>query len=81
LVVDWLFSTADIVFLVTVLSSHVSLRSSYQQLIFQTRFTVKNCSLISSASLLSSVCAEPWTSVYEVVTIVMRACGSCRGDA
>src|SRR5690349_25133556 len=40
---------------VTVLSSHASLRSSYQQLIFQTRFIVKNCSLISSASLLSSV--------------------------
>jgi hypothetical protein len=37
------FSAADIVFLVTVLSSHVSLRSSYQQLIFQTRFTTKDC--------------------------------------
>src|SRR6266478_9862324 len=48
-----LFSAAEIVFLVTVLSSHESLRSSYQQLIFQTRSTVKNCSLISSASLLS----------------------------
>jgi hypothetical protein len=47
------FSVADIVFLVTLLSSHVSLRSSYQQLIFQTRFTVKHCSLIFSASLLS----------------------------
>jgi hypothetical protein len=36
------FSAADIVFLVTVLSSHVSPRSSYQQLIFQTRFTANN---------------------------------------
>jgi hypothetical protein len=53
--IDPLFSTAELVLLVTVISSQrVSLRSSHQQLIFQTRFTAKNCSLISSASLLSS---------------------------
>jgi hypothetical protein len=48
LVVDWLFSTANIVFLVTVLpSQRVSLRSSCQQSTFQTLFTVRNCRAIS----------------------------------
>jgi len=52
------FSAADIVFLVTVLSSHVSLRSSYQQLIFQTRFTAKDC---ESDFLCIAVIKRAWS--------------------
>jgi hypothetical protein len=48
LVVNWLFSTTDIVFLFTVLSSQrVSLRSSYQQSTVQMLFAVGNSSAIS----------------------------------
>jgi hypothetical protein len=45
---DSLLPIAEIVFLLTMCSpQRMPLRSTYQQMMFQTRFTEKNCSLIS----------------------------------
>jgi hypothetical protein len=50
------FSAGDIVFLVTVLpSQRLPLRSTYQQMMFQTSFTVKTRNLISLRDALSTV--------------------------
>jgi len=76
-----LFSTTEIVSLVTVrFSQQLSLRSSYQQLIVQTRFTVQNCSLIPSASLLIKRAWSRGGGEHEFTAIVMRACASCGRD-
>jgi len=65
--------------LVTVLSSHASLRSSYQQLILQTRFTVNNWqSDFFCIAVIKRV--EPWGGEHEFTAIVMRAFASCGRD-
>lgn len=76
-----IFSAADIVFLVTVLPFSVCRCVAHMSNRFSKRFSSSQTAApSSSASSLSSLCVEPWVSAYESVTIVIRACRSCRGD-
>src|ERR1700756_1966027 len=76
-----LFSTSDIFFVVTVSSSQrVSLRSSCQQLTFQTCFNRKDCRLAASALLFSSVRGAVWRGKNEFKEIAINASASCGRD-
>ena len=73
--------TTEIVFLATVsFSQQSSLRSSYQQLIFQTRFTIKNCSVIPSALPFIKRACSGAEGEHEFTAMVTRACASCGRD-
>jgi hypothetical protein len=76
-----LFSTGDILFVVTVSSSQrMLLRSSCQQLTFQTCFTAETAGRFR-LHRFSQACVEPsGGGEHEFTAIAMRACASCGRD-
>ena len=71
---------AEILFLPTMRSPRRRpLRSTYQQMMFQTGFTAKTHNLVSPRDALSTA-REPWGGEHEFTAIVMSACASCGRD-
>jgi hypothetical protein len=76
-----LFSTGDIVFVVTVSSSQrVSLRSSCQQLTFQTCFTAETAGWFRLHRCSQAGVEPTGGGEHEFTAIAMKACASCGRD-
>jgi len=75
-----LLPIAEILFLPTVRSpQRMPLRSTYEQMMFQTGFPAKTRNLVSLRDALSTA-LEPWGGEHEFTAMVMRACASCGRD-
>jgi hypothetical protein len=78
---DSLLPIAEMILFLPTMHSpqRMPLRSTYQQMMFQTGFTAKTRNFVSLCDALSTA-REPWGGEHEFTAIVMRACASCSRD-